>query len=151
MLSFSQGSDFVQIEVDRVEVISHARGDAELTIKVASRGFTGETAVWVRADSLAAFRDALTQLEKERIGRAVLQSMAPRELELVVRSVDSRGHMLVEGSTGRLLYTVDSADIFIWHAVHFGFEFDPSQLERAAQEVRSLTDNSGQNAADAVR
>jgi len=50
-----------------------------------------------------------------------------------------------------LLYTVDSADIFIWHAVHFGFEFDPSQLERAAQEVRSLTDNSGQNAADAVR
>ena len=40
--------------------------------------------------------------------------------------------MAIEGSTG---YHIQRANALIWHAVHFGFEFDPSQLAVAVKEA----------------
>jgi hypothetical protein len=70
----------------------------------------------------------LVALERDRRGEALLEAVLPEELRLVVRSVDSCGHMTVEGSTG---YEVQREHCRPWHSVDFGFEFDPSQLLRA--------------------
>ncbi len=67
-------------------------------------------------------------MEHNRQGEAVLESVLPEELRIVVRAVDSCGHMSVEGSTG---YQVQREHSRPWHSVAFGFEFDPSQLVRA--------------------
>ena len=58
----------------------------------------------------------------------MLESMAPDELRLVIRSVDSSGHMAVEGATGHQVLREHSRP---WHSLTFGFEFDPSQLVKA--------------------
>jgi hypothetical protein len=92
-------------------------------------GFTGHNDLWVSSTILREFCSALIALERDRRGRAELTSISPNELQVVVRSIDSRGHMSVEGSTG---YHVQREGRLVWHAVHFGFEFDPSQLVRAA-------------------
>ncbi len=67
-------------------------------------------------------------LERERRGQALLESISPGELSLRIRSIDSRGHIAVEGFTG---YGIQRDLFRPWHAVHFGFEFDPSQLVHA--------------------
>lgn len=102
-----------------------ANGDAYLMIRVSSAGFTGRNDLWVLGSALRSFCHALVALERTRCGEAVLESISPNELRLLVRSVDLRGHMLVEGVTG---YQVQHENSQTWHSVQFGFEFDPSQL-----------------------
>ena len=58
----------------------------------------------------------------------MLESMAPDRLRFVIRSVDSCGHMALEGATGRQVLREHFQP---WHSVTFGFEFDPSQLVKA--------------------
>lgn len=84
----------------------------------------------------------LVTLEHKRQGEAMLNSISPEELQLAVRSVDSRGHMLVEGFTG---YNVMRENCHPWHSVHFGFEFEPQQLLRAVnvEWVKSTAEEVG--------
>ncbi len=130
MLRFENQQDFVEIDLAGQEPADlPSQGDAYLTIRVSAAGFAGHNDLWIRAPALRSFCQALIVLERDRWGEAVLESISPDELRLVVRSVDSRGHMLVEGSTG---YEVQRENSRPWHSVDFGFEFDPSQLSRAA-------------------
>jgi hypothetical protein len=130
MIRFESQDDFVEIDLATQETADlPSRGDGYLTVRVSSNGFTGHNDLWVLAAALRSFCQSLVALERDRQGEAVLESVSPDELRIVVRSVDSRGHMAVEGSTG---YRVQRLNSQPWHSVAFGFEFDPSQLERAA-------------------
>jgi len=129
MLRFENHDDFVEIDLATQETADlPSRGDAALTIRVSSAGFAGHNRLWVFASALRSFCQSLIALERDRRGEAVLESMAPDALRLVIRSVDSCGHMAVEGSTGHAMLREHS---HAWHSVAFGFAFDPSQLVRA--------------------
>ena len=129
MLRFENQDDFVEIDLATQETADlPSRDDACLTIRVSAAGFAGHNDMWVLASALRSFCQSLTALERDRRGEAVLESISPDELRLVIRSVDSCGHMAVEGTTG---YQVQREHSRPWHSVTFGFEFDPSQLVRA--------------------
>ena len=61
---------------------------------------------------------------------AELESISPGELHVRVHSVTSRGQVAVSGKTG---YPIQHESCGFWHAVEFGFEFDPSQLAAATK------------------
>jgi hypothetical protein len=129
MLRFENHQDFLEIDLKRQESTdSPSNGDAYLTVRVSSGGFSGHNDLWVLASALRSFCQGLVILERDRRGEAVLESMSPEELRIMVRSLDSFGHMLVEGSTGGQVYREHARP---WHSVTFGIEFDPSQLVRA--------------------
>jgi hypothetical protein len=129
MIRFENQDDFVEIDLAMQEMADlPSRGDAYVTIRVSVAGFAGHNDLWVLASALRSFCQSLLVLERDRQGEAVLESISPNELHLVVRSVDSCGHLAVEGSTG---YEVQRDHSRPWHSVAFGFEFDPSQLVRA--------------------
>jgi hypothetical protein len=130
MLRFENRDDFVEINLARQETANlPSHGDGYVDIRVSSAGFTGHNDLLVAAHSLCSFCTALVALERDRRGEAVIESISPGELKLKIRSVDSLGHMAIEGSTG---YHIQRRNSRAWHAVHFGFEFDPSQLVKAA-------------------
>jgi hypothetical protein len=126
MLRFHDREDFVEVDLINQETSElPSKGDAYLTIRVSSEGFTGHNDLWVLSSVFSSFCRTLVELENSRKGEAVLESISPGELRLVVRSLNSRGHMVVEGYTG---YNVQRENLSIRHSVQFGFEFDPSQL-----------------------
>ena len=129
MLRFENQQDFLELDLAESETADlPSKGDAYLTVRVSADGFSGHNDLWVLAPALRSFCKGLVALERDRRGEAVLESVLPEELRILVRSVDSCGHMLVEGSTG---YQVQRENSRPWHSVAFGFEFDPSQLVRA--------------------
>jgi hypothetical protein len=129
MIRFEAAGDFFELELARVDASDlPSKGDAYVTVRVDSAGFCGHNDLWVPGAALAAFCADLIALERSRHGNAELNSISPDELALAVRSIDSRGHLAVEGSTG---YDAHRDGWSFWHSVHFGFEFDPSQLVRA--------------------
>jgi hypothetical protein len=124
-LRFSDGADFVELAVAIEEVSPEAAGDAYVTIRVQSAGFIGHNDLWVCARDVRAFCRALAALDRTLTGEAVLVSASPHELDLRIARADSLGHMVISGSTG---YYFPSSHRSYWHAVHFGFEFEPQQL-----------------------
>jgi hypothetical protein len=130
MLRFEDHRDYVEIDLLSQETADlPGRGDSRLAVLVTSAGFSGRSQVWVSGTSLRSFCTALSALERNRRGEAIIESMSPGELVLRFRSVDSCGHMAVEGAIG---CRVQRGHSHSWHAIHFGFEFDPSQLVKAA-------------------
>jgi hypothetical protein len=129
VLSFSDGSNLfemsVAIEEDRT---LQSFGDALVTSKIESKGFSGHNDLWVLGAELAKFCKALLVLERGIEGAAELQSLSPNELELKVMAVTSRGHVAIAGSTG---YDVQLENSTQWHSVAFGFEFEQTQLSEA--------------------
>jgi hypothetical protein len=129
MLRFENRQDFVEIDLVSQETANlPSRGDAKLKARVSSAGYAGQNHVWVSASGLRTFCRALVALERERQGQATLESISPKELRLVIRSVDPRGHMAAEGTLG---HHIQREHTRYWHSVDFGFEFDPAQLLRA--------------------
>jgi hypothetical protein len=131
MLRFENQEDFVELNLAKQETADlPSKGDAYVTVRISAAGFSGQNVLWVLAPALRSFCQGLVALERERRGQAVLESVLREELRIVVRSVDSWGHMAVEGSTG---YRVQREHVRPWHSVTFGFEFDPAQLIRAVR------------------
>jgi hypothetical protein len=87
-----EGSDQVVIEVADEE---HYLGSIELSVEVASSGYTGHGFAWVDGKELATFVTQLTSLEEHRRGSAELEGMSPGEFAFRIWSVDRRGHMAV--------------------------------------------------------
>ncbi len=134
MLRFHHNSDFVEIDLAHVETSPlPSYGDVYLTVRISSAGFTGHNDLWVRGQEFDAFCTALTHLEATRQGEARLTAYDERELTLIVRSIDAWGHMIVEGHTG---YHVMMGLSHKFHCVHFGIEFDPSQLIAAKTDLK---------------
>ena len=129
LLRFADITDYFEMGLaDQERSEASGLGDAYLTIQVQSAGFVGHNDLWVSAESIQAFCSALVRLERERRGEAVIESTVEGELLLKVASVSRSGQMAVSGITG---YEVQRSNTLQWHAVHFGFEFDPSQLVKA--------------------
>jgi hypothetical protein len=131
MLRFDNQQDFLELDLAEQETCElPSKGDAYVTVRISAAGFTGHNDLWVLAPALHSFCRGLIALERDRRGEALLESVSPEELRLVIRSVDSCGHMASEGSTG---YSVQREHSRPWHSVTFGFEFDPPQLVRAVE------------------
>jgi hypothetical protein len=131
MLRFERPDCFLEIdgaEEDSPSLQSH--GDARLTVRVRSAGFSGDAAAWVSRSAIAAFGRDLAALNASLRGEAVLSSISPGELQLKVFSVSSRGHLAVQGSVE---HQVVSENRDFRHSVSFGFEFENSQLELACR------------------
>ena len=103
-------------------------GDAYVTIAVKSNGFSGRNDLWVTADDMKRFCKSLVQLEMSRKGEAVLESVSPGELVMKVYAADELGHMAVSGQTG---YLIRGEKQEYQHSVEFGFDIDPSELQKA--------------------
>jgi hypothetical protein len=128
MLRLENVEDFVEVGLVSQETDDlPSRGDVYVTIRISSAGFTGHNDLWVLASVFRCFCKSLVELERDRRGEAVLESISPNELRLLVRSVDSSGYVAVEGFPG---YEVLRDHSHYWHSVNFGFGFDPSQLVR---------------------
>jgi hypothetical protein len=129
MLRFDDHENYLEIDLLSQETAKlPCRGDSHLAVRVASGTFAGQSHPWVTGAALRSFCTALAALERNRRGEASLASMSPGELDLRIRSVDSCGHMAIEGSTGCHIHRDHS---LAWQAVHFGFEFEPFQLAKA--------------------
>ena len=97
---------------------------------MSSNGFSGQNDLWVLLESLSYFCRSLIALERTLKGEALLESISLGELNLQIFSIDPLGHMGVRGKTGFKVF--NGPDLFP-HSVTFGFEFDPSQLVKAAK------------------
>ena len=124
-MRIESNENYIDIEVSLEDDESlPSYGDAYLSIKVHSNGYSGTNDLWVSSNELKDFCISLVKLEKDRKGETNLVSISPNELELKIYSTDSSGHMAVKGTTGYEMANFK-------HSVAFGFEFDPSQLVRA--------------------
>jgi len=131
MIRFDNHNNYFELDLATQEKEDlPSKGDAYVTIKLSSNGFSGQNDLWVLSESLFYFCRSLIALEKTRKGEALVESISPGELNLQIFSIDSLGHMGVRGKTGFKVF--NGTDLFP-HSVTFGFEFDPSQLVKAAK------------------
>ena len=104
--------------------------DAYVTVAIESRGFAGRNDLHVVAGAFRDFCASLISLQKTLKGEARLTGVMPNELDIVIAPADKLGHIAVKGHTG---YHVQMAHTSYWHAVHFGFQIEPSQLDAAVE------------------
>ncbi|WP_425321312.1 WapI family immunity protein [Chromobacterium violaceum] len=124
----NSGSHFEMSIAIEDDPATQNRGDVYITIDVLSGGFRGHNDLWVFDGEFSAFCAALISLEHSLNGEATLESMSPDGLKLRIFSVNSRGHLAVEGNTG---YWSQDQEGSFWHSLSFGFSFEPQQLTRA--------------------
>jgi hypothetical protein len=118
-----------------LEWVERPAVDLLLRVDAHLGGFTGKAEVWVERESFTAFLQQLEALERTRQGRAELESTSPGELTLVLRSVDSVGHLVLELSLQEESY-VDS--VRLTHRLQGGFALDPSRLPEVLADFRRL-------------
>ena len=111
-------------------------GDAYLGVTLESHGFSGRNDLHVEGKDFRNFCRGLVKLQSTLSGKAVLRSVDPRELEITFESYGSLGHISVKG---RLGYYVDTGRALNWHAVEFGFEVDPQNIDEAVRTAVSYT------------
>jgi hypothetical protein len=121
---------FMELELfDRADE-AYASGDVRLSVRVQSNQFAGSTQVWVMRDELRRFAESLRTLNETLQGSARLRSISPKQLDLELMAVSSRGHLAARGAIGHHVYEQER---IYWHALEFGFEFEPPQLQVATQ------------------
>lgn len=126
MLRFDNGHNYLEMSVEIDEDNSlQSYGDAAVSIRVHSHGFSGNSDFWVFRNVLESFCSSLIALEHAQEGEAFLESISPNELNITIRTLSSSGNFAVVGTTGHMIYEKNSK---IWHSVSFGFEFEPSQM-----------------------
>lgn len=89
---FSEGkASRLTVEVTDGEFIHHP--SLNLFVTISDDSFCeAHSCAWVTVQDYTDFVMSLRQCEQTRRGRAVLSSMSPGELELVIESSDSLGH-----------------------------------------------------------
>ena len=135
------GTDVEHVDLvvlERSESSIATRGDVRIKVTVTLRDFSGAyDSVYLDQSTLAGFLEAITDMERTRSGSAELKSMSPNEFSLQVRSRDSLGHFVVEVALQRFQY---SGPTYWPTTVSGGFELDPTELPRLAQQFRALID-----------
>jgi hypothetical protein len=126
MASFSLTDGTSSLEIALVQW----DGDAYISIVVDSRGFTGRNDLHVEANEFSRFCSHVLEIQRTLKGEARMRAVNSSELLLHIHPFGSLGHFSVVGSTG---YRVQMAHTSYWHAVHFGFQIDPSQLDNAVK------------------
>ena len=105
-------------------------GDAYVTVAVESRGYAGRNDMHVFSEAFADFCASLIALQRTLKGQARLTGVMPDELNIILAPADALGHIAVKGHTG---HHVQMAHTSYWHAVHFGFQIEPTQLDAAVK------------------
>lgn len=118
-----------------LERVAPSAVDLVLSVDAHLGRFTGKTQVWVDQGAFTGFLLQLEALERTRQGRAELESMSPGELTLVIRSVDSVGHLVLELS---LLSDEYVESVRMEHRLLGGFALDPSRLPEILADFRCL-------------
>jgi len=103
-------------------------GDAYISTKIDSRGFSGQTEAHIISQDFKAFCKSLLELQLSLKGEVSLNSVSPNEIEIKIKPNDNLGHMSVSGSIGQHVFTSNESN---WHSVQFGFEIEPQQLDKA--------------------
>ncbi len=112
------------------------RQEGGFTVSASTGDFAGSNPeVWFHPDEFERFRVELEDLERSRKGEARLVTMSPGELDLVIRIVDSLGHVAVEGVVGRHVYAEHE---YYKLECRFGFPIDPTTLPGLLRDVRDL-------------
>ena len=106
------------------------KGDVRISALIKSNGFRGHNDISLDGKDFDSFCRALIALEASRQGEAKIAGMSPNAFELTIGSLDFLGHIGVWGKTG---YHVMSPRKDFFHAVEFGFEVEPGQLQQAAK------------------
>ena len=104
----------------------------EVTVTVQVDGFAGTTSSFVLIEEWRAFVAGVEALDQARQGEARLQSIAPGEIEITLRSTDRAGHTAFEGQIAQRAY------IRVVY-LRFGLvPFDPTELPRIVRELRAI-------------
>ncbi|NMO21441.1 hypothetical protein HPC49_42935 [Pyxidicoccus fallax] len=119
-----------------LELAEQLSPDLHLSVDAHLGAFTGKTAVWVEREAFTDFLQALEALERTRQGSARLESISPGELELVIRSVDSVGHLVLQLSLADHPYVGDDR---MEHRLRGGFALDPSRLPEVLADFQRLS------------
>jgi hypothetical protein len=120
-LILTDGTSSLQID------LANWDGDAYIAVSINSRGFTGKTDLYILEEEFRGFCKSFVDLQKTLKGEATLKSISPNELELVIKPYDALGHFSVAGKIGHHFYTTYG---YNWHSVEFGFEINPSELDK---------------------
>jgi len=107
-------------------------GDFLVSVEAESCGFSGHADGHVADDEFKQFVSSLKDLERTRQGEATFSSAMPGDFEVSIRSLDSQGHLGVQGK----LYFCDYGSRYGHvNQLTFCFEFDPSDLAAFIKSV----------------
>lgn len=106
--------------------------DLLLNVTVTVGGYAATDQVWILKEQFDDFLEDLSELERERRGRAELEAASRDEFVMTIRSTDAAGHLAVEGHVGDR-----TPDGFIL-ALQFGFALDPGLLAQVLRDARAL-------------
>ena len=139
-MEIREGDNCVTIEVvERVPSHLPTAGDIELSLKVNSEKFSGQSIVWIGSPDFATFLVQLRQLEAKRQGEAVIEGLSPENIRFRLRAIDRRGHMAVDGMIAKLAHMGNPYR----HSMEFGFEFDPTLLPKVLAGFEELAKSPG--------
>ncbi len=109
----------------------------EVEVEARTRGFGGHAPVWLATDAVAAFAEALNELERTRKGAAQLESMSPGALRLTLSSMDASGHLMLQFTLKRSVLVGDRPRTA--HTELSGaFELEPRSLPELVAALRAL-------------
>ncbi|AYM95635.1 hypothetical protein CLU86_2461 [Acidovorax sp. 62] len=115
-----------------IESAEPSNEDVLVIVKARCPGFHGEIDTWIARDAWVGFCNQLAVLNEHRQGQATVESISPKELHLIVRSIDRLGHMGVEGELG---YRGVHGET---HLRFSTMAFDPSTLPQLLTEAREI-------------
>ena len=104
-------------------------GDAYIIVRIDSRGYSGTNDLHILTEEFERFCRDILELQRTLKGQAVLNSISPNELSIIIKPFDALGHISVTGKCGYHIHTSHGTN---WHSVEFGFEVDPQQIDKVA-------------------
>ncbi|MCA9621544.1 MAG: hypothetical protein KC731_21125 [Myxococcales bacterium] len=107
-------------------------GDLLVRVDVTVASFSAADQAWILGRDWADFLRQLTELERQRQGKAILQGASAEELALELFAADRAGHMALRGVVRRR--TIDGFVL----GLEYGFAFEPDLLPGLLDELRDL-------------
>jgi hypothetical protein len=127
---------FIQLIVVDAEL--HYYPSYKLAIELKTEEIAGkfDRSIWVSEVDVQDFIQQLEALDKSRNGQAKLSSMSPNEFNLIIKNLDSLGHLLVCLSLERESSVIlDQKDV-----LKVCFEIDPTSIPSITQAfTREMT------------
>ena len=115
-----------RLELDTNEYTDHVYPSISVVASVTDGAFSGANpSVWIAVESLDSFLSELRSLERTRRGSARLEGMSPKELDLVIESVDGAGHCHLRYTISRMTFTAAGTSV---HSVSGSFDLDSELL-----------------------
>lgn len=121
------------------------RRDVACCIKVFCQGFSGQVnSVWFSETDMNSFIEQLEKLDETRKGSAKLLNMSSgtstSELDFLIFSIDSIGHLAVRATLRKQFYLSNAADLRASEILKttIAFEIDPGSLSSMIYGFKEL-------------